>query len=447
MSDVIDVEGIGAVYAQKLKKAGIATTDALLKSGATPAGRQKIAEKTGISGKRLLRWINHVDLFRVNGIQKQYAELLEAAGVDTIPELAQRDPSHLHPKLAQINQKKNLVGKLPGLDQVANWVSQAKKLPRKITYFVVGVLLAASAPGVAGGPIGDELQAASQVAPSAESGSRSDDEKAIRATVATFTDAFQKGDAKTIASLFTEDGEAVDADGGTIQGREAIAEHYGARFATSPGDKMETTIETIKFLAPGVARETGTTQNTPSGGNSPTTRRYTAMHVKQGGNWLLASVRELPDKEISHHERLKELEWLIGDWVEESDDAVVTTSFAWSDNDNFLLRSFDVRVKGKPALTGTQRIGWDPLTKQIKSWVFDSRGGYGEGLWMRSGNQWVIKASGVRPDGRTATATQVLTLVDRDTMRWKSIDRTLGEEIVSEIDEITMVRKPPQPKK
>jgi len=134
MSDVIEVEGIGAAYAQKLKTAGIATTEALLNAGATPAGRHKLAEKTGISGKRLLRWINHVDLFRVNGIQKQYAELLEAAGVDTVPELAQRDPTHLHPKLAEINTKKNLVGKLPGVDQVADWVSQAKKLTRVITY-------------------------------------------------------------------------------------------------------------------------------------------------------------------------------------------------------------------------------------------------------------------------------------------------------------------------
>jgi uncharacterized protein (TIGR02246 family) len=310
-----------------------------------------------------------------------------------------------------------------------------------------GGLLAASLPCLAGGPVADESQAASQVAPSADSAGRSEDEKAVRAAVASFTLALQKGDAKTIASLFTEDGEAVDAEGGTIQGREAIAEHYAARFATSPGDKMETTIETIKFLAPGVARETGTTRDTPSAGDSPATRRYTAIHVKQDGKWLLASVRELVDKELSHHERLKELEWLAGDWIEESADAVVTTSIAWADDQNFLLRSFDVRVKGKPALTGTQRIGWDPLTKQIKSWVFDSRGGYGEGLWTRSGNQWVIKATGVRPDGRTATATQVLTFVDKDTMRWKSIDRTLGEEIVTEIDEIVMVRKPPQPKK
>ena len=151
------------------------------------------------------------------------------------------------------------------------------------------------------------------------------------------------------------------------------------------------------------------------------------------------------DGEVTHQERLKEIEWLVGDWVEETPDAVVTTSVAWADNNNFLLRSFDVRVKGKPALTGTQRIGWDPLTRQIKSWVFDSHGGYGEGLWTRAGNQWVIKATGVRPDGRTATATQVLTFVNKDTLRWKSIDRTLGDEIVQEIDEIVMVRKPPKP--
>ncbi|HKI17161.1 MAG TPA: SgcJ/EcaC family oxidoreductase [Isosphaeraceae bacterium] len=318
---------------------------------------------------------------------------------------------------------------------------------KKTPAIVLGLLVAVGLSCMAGGPKGGEFQAPSQVAPSADNTGRFDDEKAIRAALASFSAAFQKGDAKTIASLFTEDGEAVDADGGAIQGRQTIEEHYAARFAASPGEKMEGTIESIKFLAPAVARETGVTKHTSSGGETLTTRRYTAIHVKQGGNWLLASVREILDKELSHHERLKELEWLVGDWVEETEDAVVTTSFAWADNQNFLVRSFDVRVKGQPALTGTQRIGWDPLTKQIKSWVFDSRGGYGEGLWMRSGNQWVIKASGVRPDGRTATATQVLTFVDKDKMRWKSIDRTLGDEIMHEIDEVVMVRKPPQPKK
>jgi hypothetical protein len=209
---------------------------------------------------------------------------------------------------------------------------------------------------------------------------------------------------------------------------------------------MASTVETISFLDPGVARVTGRTQVTSHEGSAPVGGRYAGIYIKRDGRWLLASVREIPDKELAPHEHLKELEWLVGDWVEETEEAVVTTSVAWSDNGNFLLRSFDVRVKGKPALSGTQRIGWDPLTRQLKSWVFDSNGGYGEGLWMRQGDQWVIKAKGVRPDGRVATATQVLTYVNKDSLRWKSIDRTLGSEISQDIDEIVMVRKPPQPK-
>jgi len=131
---VIDVEGIGEFYAEKLKAAGIATTEALLKEGATPAGRKKIQKTTGIGHALILRWINHVDLFRIKGIQKQYAELLEASGVDSIPELAQRDPAHLHPKMAEVNEKKKLVRKLPTPSQVAEWVKQAKNLHRVVSY-------------------------------------------------------------------------------------------------------------------------------------------------------------------------------------------------------------------------------------------------------------------------------------------------------------------------
>jgi uncharacterized protein (TIGR02246 family) len=287
--------------------------------------------------------------------------------------------------------------------------------------------------------------AAAGVAP-APAPDQSKDDRAIREAVDAFAQAFQKGDAKVIAGLFAEDGEAIDSEGGTIAGRAALEEHYGARMAESPGDKLDTTIEKIAILAPGVARVTGRTQVTPSDGSAPVGARYAGIYIKRDDRWLLASVREILDKELTPHEHLAELEWLVGDWVEETEEAVVNTSVSWTDNGNFLLRSFDVRVKGRPALTGTQRIGWDPLTKQFKSWVFDSNGGYGEGLWMRQGNQWVIKATGVRPDGRVATATQVLTYVNKDSLRWKSIDRTLGGDISQDIDEIAMVRKPPQPK-
>ena len=134
MSDVSTVEGIGEVYSQKLKDAGIATTQDLLDQGAARDGRRKISERSGIGESQILRWVNHVDLFRIKGIEKQYAELLEASGVDSVPELAQRDPASLSPKLAEVNDQKHLVRRLPTEVQVTDWISQAKQLPRIVTH-------------------------------------------------------------------------------------------------------------------------------------------------------------------------------------------------------------------------------------------------------------------------------------------------------------------------
>jgi predicted flap endonuclease-1-like 5' DNA nuclease len=134
MPSIVDVEGIGPKYAATLKKAGIATTDALLKRGATPAGRQEIAKASGISHELILKWVNFVDLYRIKGVGSEYSELLEKAGVDTVVELAKRMPEHLVEKMTEINKTKKLVRQMPGLKQVKNWVEQAKKLKRVIMY-------------------------------------------------------------------------------------------------------------------------------------------------------------------------------------------------------------------------------------------------------------------------------------------------------------------------
>ena len=134
MSSVIDIEGIGEVYSQKLHEAGVATTEELLQQGATPGGRKELAQKTGISDRLILKWVNRADLFRVKGIGEQYSDLLAAAGVETLLELAQRRADHLHQKLAETNQAKRLVRVVPGPEQVAEWVQQAHKLPRVVSY-------------------------------------------------------------------------------------------------------------------------------------------------------------------------------------------------------------------------------------------------------------------------------------------------------------------------
>ncbi len=134
MAKLEDVEGIGTKYAEKLHEAGIANTDQFLSAAATPKGRKELAEKSNISEKLILEWENHLDLFRIKGVASEYADLLEEAGVDTVVELAQRNPANLYQKLVEINEAKKLVRKMPVLSQVEDWVEQAKKLPRIISY-------------------------------------------------------------------------------------------------------------------------------------------------------------------------------------------------------------------------------------------------------------------------------------------------------------------------
>lgn len=134
MAKLSYVEGIGEVYAAKLRAVGVGSTDSLLRVGSMPKGRKELAEAAGVSDKLILEWVNHIDLFRIKGVGQEYADLLEEAGVDTVPELAQRKPENLYAKLVEINQQKKLVRVLPSTVKVRSWVMQAKGLPRVIKY-------------------------------------------------------------------------------------------------------------------------------------------------------------------------------------------------------------------------------------------------------------------------------------------------------------------------
>lgn len=134
MASIVDIEGIGSAYAEKLRTAGVRSVADLLRCGGTAKDRQDLATATGIDGSKLLEWVNHADLFRVRGIGAEYADLLEAAGVDTVPELKQRNANALYEKLVETNGEKKLVRKLPTANQVADWVKQAQDLPRVVEY-------------------------------------------------------------------------------------------------------------------------------------------------------------------------------------------------------------------------------------------------------------------------------------------------------------------------
>jgi predicted flap endonuclease-1-like 5' DNA nuclease len=134
MANLKKIEGIGEAYAEKLFEIGLVTTEALLNKGASPEGRKEIVEQTGISHDMILAWVNRADLFRIKGVAEEYSDLLEAAGVDTVPELAQRNPVNLLNKLTEINDEKHLVRRLPTQHEVSNWVDHAKVLPRRVSY-------------------------------------------------------------------------------------------------------------------------------------------------------------------------------------------------------------------------------------------------------------------------------------------------------------------------
>jgi hypothetical protein len=135
---------------------------------------------------------------------------------------------------------------------------------------------------------------------------------------------------------------------------------------------------------------------------------------------------------------------MIGDWIDESHESVVLTSCHWTASKNYILQEIKVRMRGRDAMDLSQRIGWDPLTKQIKSWVFDSEGGYGESIWTPDGDRWLVKATAVRRDGVTASATNVFTPTSDDSYTWRSVDRVLGHDVQPPL-EIKVVRKPPEP--
>jgi len=131
---IIEIEGIGPVYAEKLNKAGVVTIEGLLEKGATRAGRKAIADQSGVDESKILNWGNKADLFRIKGVGPQFSELLEAAGVDTVKELRNRNAENLYAKLVEVQAEKKITRAVPALKQVSNFIEQAKNLPPVITY-------------------------------------------------------------------------------------------------------------------------------------------------------------------------------------------------------------------------------------------------------------------------------------------------------------------------
>ena len=268
------------------------------------------------------------------------------------------------------------------------------------------------------------------------------DETMIRRSVQTYVDAFNRSDAATVAAHWSENGEWLNPSGERFKGRVAIQESLREYFAEADGQQhLEVYEPSIRMLAPTVAVEEGTALVTRLG-MPPSETSYIAIHVKQNDQWKIESVREtvIPSTP-SNYEHLKELQWMIGEWVDRDDDATIETKCEWTANNSFISRSFTVRIKDQIDVAGTQVIGWDPIAKQIRAWVFDSEGGFGEGIWSRDGDRWMVKAHHVFHDGERASAIRIITPIDENTFRLEVIGREIGGEIQPNIDPVTVIRK------
>jgi uncharacterized protein (TIGR02246 family) len=272
----------------------------------------------------------------------------------------------------------------------------------------------------------------------------SPDEQAIRKAVVAFVEQYNAHNADGVTALFAADARMTLRDGTEFNGREEIKQAFERSFADSPKGALSVVVDSLRFLTPDVAVEEGFTSLFPDGDTLVARSRYTVVHLKKDGKWLMQSVRTVEEESLSAYGDLQPLEWLVGEWIDEGRTENVEATFRWDDNKSFLLEEFQVIRDGDVVMKGTQRIGWDPQTKQIRSWTFDSAGGFGEAVWTPVEDRWVVKAKAVTPDGTSASATRTLTRAAPDRVIWTATDRLAGDEQLPDLA-VTLVRKPPQP--
>lgn len=277
----------------------------------------------------------------------------------------------------------------------------------------------------------------------ATSATLSPPEAEIRGDIQAFVEAYNQKDAKQIAGLFIEQAYLVDENDDVIQGRANIESTFATLFAAVPDSKIETTVESIRFLTANLAVELGSTAITFTDGTVEYSR-YSCVHVLDGAEWKMGLVRDIAIKP-SHRDHLAALSWMVGDWVDENDGTKVKTQCDYIDNGSFLIQQISVERAGEVSLTMTQRIGWDPVGQRFKSWVFDSEGGYGEANWTPTENGWLLKFTGVNSDGRMASATNHIQPLGISKYVFESVDRVVGNQLMPAL-RIQVVKQPPQPK-
>jgi uncharacterized protein (TIGR02246 family) len=275
---------------------------------------------------------------------------------------------------------------------------------------------------------------------------RSDD-KGIQKAAEALSAAFNSGKAAEVAALFLPDAELIDDAGNLHKGRKEIESVLAKFFERFPGSQLRQEITATRPLSASLVVQEGVQTIATKDGKDHSVSRFTAVLANHEGRWMYATCQQQPEEEeTSPHERLAPLAWMIGDWIDEGPEEVVAISCKWSEDGNFLLVNFETKKGRKEGIKSLQRIGWDPLAEQVRSWVFDTDGGYGDGRWTAAEGSWIIKSTAVMPDGQTGSATLVIQPDGKDKFIMKGLDRIVGDDTQPDF-QMTIVRKPPQPSK
>jgi uncharacterized protein (TIGR02246 family) len=269
------------------------------------------------------------------------------------------------------------------------------------------------------------------------------EEAAIRKAENEFTATYNKGDLDALMALWIEDAELVGESGKVHRGKEQVRVLLKKSLASNKGMTQKAHVESLCFVRPDVAIEVGEVTLNKKDGSS-TIGRFETVWVKIDDRWYIKRIRDLPNASAADEplaaSKLKPLAWLVGEWVDKDGKGDVTVSCKWGPGMTFLLQEFRVKQEGGKELTVTQIIGYDAANDWVRSWVFDSAGGFADCFWERRGNAWVTDCNGTFPDGRQTTSTNQWKFTNDDSFSWSSRDRVVDEQPLPDI-EATFIRK------
>jgi uncharacterized protein (TIGR02246 family) len=282
-------------------------------------------------------------------------------------------------------------------------------------------------------------QAAGQGAASKSSAAESE----IRKANADYAAAMMAGDLDAIIAFWAADADYIDESGKATRGNDKIAALFRKALPDLKGTKVAIRIDSLKFLRPEICFEDGTVEKTFATGIKET-NRFAVVWTKSGDKWQISSVRDLPtemnDLPSMAAAQLKDLEWLVGEWTDEGAKAEVNLKVAWATNKAFLLMDYVIKREGADPLEVSVRVGWDGLNNRVRSWVFDSSGGFAEGYWRKDGKRWIVGTSGILPDGGTGGSTNTYEFVDGNSFAWRATDREVDGQPLTDA-EVKFVRK------